>query len=163
MSMNGPDSAAANARSNLIRLALVVLAMTGVIAFYLGTGRVDLRDPVEVTARVTQPVTWTQGGPLSLDVAVTLTNNTDEPLPLSIASQCDIFQWFVADEDMNLVQSQRGDEPCVDVPMRGSLDANHKISGEFSLSLDPARVKPGDYILFIRYWGHELRQPITID
>ena len=26
MSMNGPDSAAANARSNLIRLALVVLA-----------------------------------------------------------------------------------------------------------------------------------------
>ena len=163
MSTNDPDSAAARARSNLIRLSLVVLAMTGVIAFYLGTGRVDLRDPVEITARVTQPVTWTETGPLTLEVHVTLANNTDEPLPLSLPSQCDIFRWFVTDEDRNLVQSQRGDEPCVDVPMKGSLEAKHSISGEFTLSLDPARVKPGSYILFLRYWGHELREPITID
>ena len=163
MSMNGPDSAAARARSNLIRLSLVVLAMTGVIAFYVVTGRVDLSEPVELTARVNQPTTWSENGPLTLDVAVTLANNTDEALPLSLPSQCDIFRWFVTDEDHNLVQSQRGDEPCVDVPMKGNLDPKTSISGEFTLSLDPARVKPGDYVIFMRYWGHELREPITID
>jgi hypothetical protein len=163
MNIENPDSAAARARSNLIRLSLVALAMTGVILFFVGTGRVDLNEPVELTARITQPTTWTENGPLTLNVAVTLANNTDEAMPLSLPSQCDIFRWFVADEDHNLVQSQRNDEPCLDVPMKGNLDAKTSISGEFTLTLDPTRVKPGDYILFLRYWDHELREPITID
>ncbi|MBC7103464.1 MAG: hypothetical protein H5U13_09645 [Parvibaculum sp.] len=162
MSMNNPDSAAEKARSNMMRLGLVAVAMAGVIAFYVLTGRVDLNEPVELTACVTQPATWTESGPLTLGVAVTLANNTDEPLPLSLASQCDIFRWFLTDEDQNLVQSQRSDEPCVDLPMQGNLEAKHNISGEFTLTLDPARVKPGRYILFMRYWGHEHREPVTV-
>ena len=47
--------------------------------------------------------------------------------------------------------------------MQGNLEAKHNISGEFTLTLDPARVKPGRYILFMRYWGHEHREPVTID
>ena len=163
MSMNGPESAAEKASSNMMRLGLVAVAMSGVIAFYVLTGRVELNDPVEVTARIAQPATWTANAPLTLNVAVTLANNTDEAMPLSLPSQCDIFRWFVADEDHNLVQSQRNDEPCLDVPMKGNLDAKTSISGEFTLTLDPARVKPGDYILFLRYWGYELREPVTID
>ena len=163
MSMSNPDSAAAKARSNMMRLGLVAVAMTSVIAFFVLTGRVDLNEPVELTARVTQPATWAESGPLTLGVAVTLANNTEEPLPLSLASQCDIFRWFLTDDDRNLVQSQRNDEPCVDLPMQGNLEAKHNISGEFTLTLDPARVKPGRYILFMRYWGHEHREPVTID
>ncbi|MEP2829202.1 hypothetical protein [Parvibaculum sp.] len=163
MSRNGPESAAEKASSNMMRLGLVAVAMSGVIAFYVLTGRVELNDPVEVTARIAQPATWTANAPLTLNVAVTLANNTDEAMPLSLPSQCDIFRWFVADEDHNLVQSQRNDEPCLDVPMKGNLDAKTSISGEFTLTLDPARVKPGDYILFLRYWGYELREPVTID
>lgn len=158
-----PETAAEKARSNLTRMSLVFLAMAGVIAFYIGTGRVQLNEPVELTARIAQPTSWSQTGPLTLDVVVTLANNTDEPLPLEVASQCDIFRWFVTDGDRNFVQSQRNEETCVDVPVRGELEGKHTISGEYSLSLDPARMPRGDYILFLRYWGHEIREPVTID
>jgi hypothetical protein len=32
----------------------------------------------------------------------------------------------------------------------------------FVLDLDPSRVRPGDYLLFLRYWGHEATEPVTI-
>jgi hypothetical protein len=163
MSAKDPNEAAQNARSNLIRMSLVVMAMTGVIAFMIGTGRVQLYDePIELTVQVTQPRSWTEAGPLILAVKTTLANNTGEAMPLEIGSQCNIFRWFLTDRDQNFVQSQRGDEACLDVPMRGELEGKHSISGEYTLELDPARVKPGDYILFMNYWGNERREPITI-
>ncbi|MBX3447349.1 MAG: hypothetical protein KF765_11400 [Parvibaculaceae bacterium] len=162
MPSRDPNEAALNARSNLIRMSLVFMAMAGVIAFYIGTGRVQLNDPVELTVQVTQPRSWTEAGPLTLAVNVTLANNTGEAMPLEIDSQCKIFRWFLTDRDQNFVQSQRGDEACVDVPMRGELEGKHSISGEYELELDPSRVKPGDYILFMNYWGNERREPVTI-
>ena len=161
MSAKDPNEAAQNARSNLVRMSLVFVAMAGVIAFYVGTGRVQLNEPVELTANVTQPRSWTETGPLTLAVSVTLANNTGEAMPLEIGSQCNIFRWFLTDRDQNFVQSQRGDEACLDVPMRGELEGKHSISGEYTLELDPARVKPGDYILFLNYWGIERLEPIT--
>jgi hypothetical protein len=163
MSDNNRRDAADKAGSNLTRMSLVFLAMGGVIAFYIGTGRVQLNDPVELTASISQPNTWTETGPLALDVSVTLANNTEEPLPLEVASQCDTFRWFLTDEDQNFVQSQRGEETCVEVPVRGELEGKHTISGNYTLTLDTSRVEPGNYILFLKYWGHELREPITID
>jgi len=163
MSDNNRRDAADKAGSNLTRMSLVVLAVAGVIVFYIGTGRVSLSEPVELTANISQPNTWTETGPLSLDVGVTLANNTEEPLALETSSQCDIFRWFLTDEDQNFVQSQRGEETCVDVPVRGEIEGKHTISGNYTLTLDPSRVKPGDYILFLKYWGHERREPITID
>ncbi|MBO6633427.1 hypothetical protein [Parvibaculum sp.] len=163
MSDNNRRDAADKAGSNLTRMSLVFLAMGGVIAFYIGTGRVQLNDPVELTASISQPNTWTETGPLALDVSVTLANNTEEPLPLEVASQCDTFRWFLTDEDQNFVQSQRGEETCVEVPVRGELEGKHTISGSYTLTLDTSRVEPGNYILFLKYWGHELREPITID
>ena len=66
MSTNNRESAAQKAQSNMMRLGLVAVAMAGVIAFYVLTGRVDLGEPVELTASVTQPATWTESGPLTL-------------------------------------------------------------------------------------------------
>lgn len=163
MSKIPPSDPVGEASRNMMRIALVVLSIVGVIAFFIVTGRVELNEPVELTVTVTQPATWTADAPLELRVAPVLANNTDEPLPLQLSSQCDIFRWFVTDPDQNLVQSQRGDEPCVDLPVKGELEAKHTMSGDYTLKLDSTRVKPGDYILFIRYWGHELREPLTID
>lgn len=163
MSGKTPKDAASAASSNLIRMALVVLAMAAVIAYYIGTGRVQLNEPVELTARIAQPATWTAAGPLTLTVGVTLANNRDEPLQLETSSQCNIFRWFLTDDNRDFIQSQRADDACIEVPVRGELEGNHTISGEYTLTLDPARVKPGDYIIFLNYWGHELRQPLTIN
>lgn len=163
MSKTTPPDPASEAGSNMMRIAFVVLGMVGVIAFFIVTGRVEMNEPVELTASITQPLTHKPGEPLLLEVAVVLANNTEEPLPLALPSQCDIFRWFIADSERDLVQSQRDDEPCVELPVTGELEAKHTMSGTYTLKLDPARVAPGDYILFIRYWGHEIREPVTIN
>lgn len=163
MSRTPPPDAAGEAGRNMMRFSLVVLAMVGVVMFFVVTGRVDMSEPVELTATVTQPATWNAAAPLELEVVLTLANNTEEALPLELPSQCEIFRWFLADKDKNLVQSQRDDEPCVDIPIKGALEPKHNMTGNYTVKLDPARVPPGDYILFIRYWAHELREPITIN
>ncbi|MCF8470677.1 MAG: hypothetical protein K9G30_07825 [Parvibaculum sp.] len=158
-----PHDPAGEASRNMMRIALVVLSMVGVVAFFVVTGRVEMNEPIELSAEVTQPRTHSEDAPLTLEIALILANNTDELLPLSIGSQCDIFRWFLTDEDQNFVQSQKDGEPCVDLPVKGNLEAKHQMTGSYTLKLDPHRVKPGDYILFVRFWGHELRQPVTID
>lgn len=163
MSGKDPKDVASEASSNLIRMALVVLAMVGVVVYFISTGRVQFNEPVELTARIAQPTTWTETGPLTLTVGVTLVNNQDEPLQLETSSQCNIFRWFLTDDNRDFIQSQRADDACIDVPVRGELEGKHTISGEYTLTLDPARVKPGDYIIFLNYWGHELRQKLTIN
>ncbi|MDX5366831.1 MAG: hypothetical protein LPK88_10350 [Alphaproteobacteria bacterium] len=163
MTPRDPGEAAANARSNLIRMSLVFMAVAGVIAFYVGTGRVQMNDPVELTARIAQQQVWTEDGPLELKVNITLANNTGEPIPLEAENNCTIFRWFLTDEDRNFVQAQRDEDVCIAVPVRDQLQGKHQVAGEYMLPLDTARVKPGRYILFMKYWGNELREPITID
>lgn len=164
MPSRDPSEAAQNARSNLIRMSLVFMAMTGVIAFMIGTDRVQLYDePVELTASVSQQQEWTESGPLDLKVNVTLINNTGDPIPLEAENNCAIFRWFLTDEDRNFVQAQRDEDVCIAVPMRDQLEGKHQVTDEYDLALDTSRVKPGRYILFIKYWGNELREPVTLD
>lgn len=163
MNPRDPSEAAQNARSNLVRMSLVFMAMAGVIAFYVGTGRVQLSEPVELTARIAQQQAWTETGPLSLKVNVTLANNTGEAMPLEAANNCEIFRWFLTDEDRNFIQAERDEEICFAVPVRDQLQGKHQVTGEYILTLDPGRVAPGRYILFIKFWGNELREPVKID
>ncbi|ABS64486.1 hypothetical protein Plav_2879 [Parvibaculum lavamentivorans DS-1] len=163
MAKRPTTEAAEEAGRNMMRFALVALAMVGVVMFFIVTGRVDMSEPVELTARLSQPATYSATSLTTLDVSLTLANNTDEALPLELRSQCDIFRWFVTDEDKNLVQSQRDDEPCVNLPVTGALEPKTNMTGNYTLNLDPTRVTPGDYILFIRYWGYEIREPLTIN
>lgn len=163
MNSRDPSEAAQNARSNLVRMSLIFMAMAGVIAFYVGTGRVQLSDPIELTARVAQQQAWTEAGPLELGVKVTLANNTGEAIPLEADNNCGIFRWFLTDEDRNFVQAQRDDEICFAVPVRDQLQGKHQVTGDYTLVLDTGRVKPGRYILFMKFWGIELREPVKID
>lgn len=163
MSRPDPKQAAESAKQNLMRLAIVVFAVVGVMAFFILTGRVDLTEPIELKVAVTQPLSHRPAEPLELQVAISLVNNTEEPLPLALKSQCDIFRWFVTDKDQNLIQSQRHGEPCLDLPVNGELDAKHSMSGNYTIALDPQRITPGNYILFMRYWGYESRERLKID
>lgn len=163
MKSRDPSEAAQNARSNLVRMSLIFMAMAGVIAFYVGTGRVQLSEPIELTARIAQQQAWTEAGPLELKVNVTLANNTGEPIPLEAGNNCEIFRWFLTDEDRNFVQAQRDEEICFAVPVRDQLMGKHQVTGEYMLGIDTGRVKPGRYILFIKFWGNELREPVKID
>ncbi|WP_339834103.1 hypothetical protein [uncultured Parvibaculum sp.] len=157
-----PDVADTAGR-NMMRIGLVAMAVVGVVTFFIATGRVQLEEPLVVTATPVQVEPWRADAPLKLDVEVKIANNSDEGLPLNVDSQCEIFRWIVLDAENEFVQSQSGNEPCVDLPVSGFLDPKHSLTGAYALELDPARVRPGDYRLFARYWGYEIRQPFTIE
>lgn len=157
-----PD-AAGEAGRNMMRIGLVAMAVVGVVTFFIATGRVELDEPLVVTATPVQVDPWHDGRePIRVDVEMKIANNSKEGLPLDVASQCEIFRWFVVDEADNLVQSQTEETPCIDMPVTGHLDPKHSLTGAYTLELDPRRVKPGSYRLFARYWGHEVRQPFDI-
>lgn len=141
----------------MMNQALVVLAMVGVIAFFIYSGNVEMDEPVSLTVETTQPA----GEPLRLNVAVKLTNNTKDGIALTVPTQCDVFNWFLTGKDKEFVQSKK-DETCAQQTVSTWLDAKHAMSENFVLDLDPARVKPGDYLLFLRYWGHEATAEVAI-
>lgn len=157
-----PNDVADSAGRNMMRIGLVAMAVVGVVTFFIATGRVELDEPLVVTATPVQVGTWIAGAPVKLDVEVQIVNNSDEGLPLEVSSQCEIFRWIVLDAESEFVQSQSGGEACVEVPVSGFLDPKHSLTGAYTLELDPARVKPGEYRLLARYWGHEIRQPFTV-
>ncbi|MEX2248076.1 MAG: hypothetical protein WD671_00465, partial [Parvibaculum sp.] len=147
---------------NMMRIGLVAMSMVGVVTFFIVTGRVDLEEPLVVTATPVQVASWREDAPVKLDVEMKIANNSKEGLPLEAASQCEIFRWIVLDAESEFVQSQTGGEPCVELPVSGFLDPKHSLTGAYTLELDPTRVKPGEYRLLARYWGYEVRQPFTI-
>lgn len=149
-------------RRNITLSSLVFLAVVGVIAYFIVTGKVDMGDPVRMEANVTQTVNYgpTQG-PV-LQVEATVVNDQDETLPVQAKTQCKIFQWFLLDKDGALIEAQLPNPNCADVPATNFIEPHHKMTDKFTLQLDQRRVQPGDYVLFMRYWGHEGRQQVTI-
>lgn len=157
-----PD-AADTAGRNMMRIGLVAMAVVGVVTFFIATGRVQLDEPLVVTATPVQVEPWREDAPLKLDVEMKIVNNSDDGLPLEAASQCEIFRWIVLDAESEFVQSQGEGDACVDLPVSGFLDPKHSLTGAYALELDPKRVRPGDYRLLARYWGYEVRQSFTIE
>ncbi len=157
-----PD-AADTAGRNMMRIGLVAMAVVGVVTFFIVTGRVELDEPLVITATPVQVAPWREGAPVKLDVEMKIVNNSKDGLPLNVASQCEIFRWIVLDAESEFVQSQSDREACVDLPVSGFLDPKHSLTGAYALELDPTRVQPGEYRLLARYWGHEVRQSFTIE
>ncbi|GEM_PF-1154850 len=158
-----PNDVADSAGRNMMRIGLVAMAVVGVVTFFIATGRVELEEPLVVTATPVQVGTWVAGAPVKLDVEVKIANNSNEGLALEVASQCDIFRWIVLDAESEFVQSQAGGDACIDLPVSGFLDPKHSLTGAYALELDPKRVTPGDYRLLVRYWGYEVRRSFTIE
>lgn len=142
--------------------AFAVFAIVSVIAYFIYSGNVELDDPVTLAVTATQVDPSVPGKPFSLNLVLKLTNNTKEGVALTSPTQCDVLRWFVTGKDREFVQSQNADDTCPKVTVSNWLDAKHSINEKLVLQLDPARVRPGEYLIFVRYWGHEVQEPITI-
>lgn len=144
----------------MMNMAVAMLAAVGVIAYFIYTGNVQPDEPVKLL------VTTEQGAPaangeIPLALTVRLENNTKDGMVLNAPTQCDVFRWFITNTNKEFVQSQ-ATGMCAQVVVTNYLEGNHAMTEKYTLALDPSRVKPGDYLLFVRYWGHELTQPLTI-
>lgn len=146
----------------MINMSFAVLAAVGVIAYFIYTGAVKPDEPVTLTVTTDQPEASVANQPVKVDVTVRLENNTKETQALTAATQCDVFRWFLTDDKKEFVQSQADDKVCAQVTVSTALAGRHIMTEKFPVELDPRRVHPGDYRLFIRYWGQETDVPLTI-
>ena len=150
-------------RRNVTLSSLVFLAIVGVVAYFIVTGKVDMNgDPVRMEASVAQTVNYAEDRAPVLTVDATVVNDSDKTLTVQAETQCKIFQWFLLDKDGSLIEAQLPNPNCADVPATNFVEPHHKMTDKFTLELDQRRVQPGDYVLFIRYWGYEGRQQVTI-
>ncbi len=146
----------------MMNQALAVLAMVGVIIYFLYAGNVQPDEPVTFGTTVTQASATAPGQPIKLDVALTLTNNTKDGIALTVPTQCEVFNWFLTDTDKEFVQSKNEEPDCPKQTVSTWLDGKHAMNETFTLDLDPNRVKPGTYLLFLRYWDHKTIERVTI-
>lgn len=146
----------------MMNMSFAMLAVIGVIAYFIYTGTVKPDEPVKLTLTATQTEPAAPDTPIKVSLAVRLENNDDKGLALTAPTRCDVFRWFLTDTKKEFVQSQADDQVCAQVTVSTWLEAHHAMSETFAIELDPKRVKPGDYRFFIRYWGHETNEAITI-
>lgn len=146
----------------MMNQALVVLAMVGVIAYFVYSGNIQPDEPVTLSVETTQAEAAAPDRPIRLSVTLKLANNTKDGVALTVPTQCEVFNWFLTGKDKEFVQSKKDEAACPQQTVSTWLDAKHTMTETFVLGLDPARVKPGAYLLFLRYWGHELTKPVTI-
>ena len=135
--------------------------VTGV-AVLISTGILDTDPPIELEVTTEQQARWVEGGTLNLSAWPKLSNNTDEGMALSADSRCHVFRWVLLTPGDAFVQAEN-EQGCSDVKVQQWLPAKTSQSDEFTLVLDPKRVKPGDYNLAVRYWGEETVVPVTIE
>lgn len=146
----------------MMNQAFAVLAIVAVIAYFIYSGNVQVDEPVTLAVTTSQTQPSVPGKPFALELTLRLTNNTKEGMALTSPTQCDVLRWFITGKDKEFVQSQNDDQVCEKVTVSSWLDAQHSINETRVLQLDPARVRPGDYLIFVRYWGHEVEAPLTI-
>lgn len=142
--------------------ALVVLSMCAVIVYFIYSGNVQLDDPVSLKVELTQGTPTTPGGEIPLTVDITFANNTDKGMALTAPTQCDVFNWFVTGTDKEFVQAKNDPADCPKQAVTTWLDSKHQMKETFKVGLDPKRVHPGDYLFFVRYWGHESIENLKI-
>lgn len=146
---------------SMMNQAFVVTAMVLLIFYFVYTGKVQPDEPVTLEITATQGTTE-PGKDIPVTVAVKLSNNTKEGMSLTVPTQCDTFNWFLTGPDKEFVQAKGTEDVCPKTAVSTWLEGEKAMQENFVLQLDPARVRPGEYKLFMRYWGHEMTQDITI-
>lgn len=146
----------------MMNMSIAMLAAVGVIAYFIYTGAVQPDEPVKLIVTGIERNAAQPGKPIEMDISVRLENNGKEGISLTAPTQCDVFRWFITDKNKEFVQSQTDQQVCAQVTVSTYLEKDHAMNETFPVELDPKRVKPGEYLLFVRYWGHEANTPITI-
>ncbi len=146
----------------MMNQALIVLAMIGVVIYFVYFGDIQPEEATTFDVTLTQATPTAPSIAIPLTVAITLTNNTKSGIALTADTQCAVFNWFLTGTDREFVQSKEEPSDCAKQTVSTWLDSKHVMKQTFTLALDPARVHPGDYLLFLRYWGHEVIEKVTI-
>lgn len=147
----------------MMNQSMVVLGIVGVIIYFVYFGELAPEEPIALTAEITQGVSQGAESPIPLTLDIKLANHTKEGTALTVPTPCDTFNWFLTGPDNEFVQSKRTEGECPQQTVSTWLDAQKAMTETFALDLDPKRVHPGEYNLYIRYWGHEKIQRITIE
>lgn len=143
--------------------ALVALAICAVIVYFIYSGNVELDDPISLKIALTQGAPAKPGDAIPLTVDITFANNTEEGIALTSPSQCDVFNWFLTGTDREFVQSKEEPVDCPKQTVTTWLDSKHAMKESFTIALDPNRAHPGNYLFFVRYWGHENIENLKIE
>lgn len=146
----------------MMNQAFIVLAMIGVVIYFVYFGDIQPDETTTFDVVLTQDTPTAPNTAIPLTVAITFTNNSKDGIALTSQTQCDVFNWFLTGTDKEFVQSKEEPSDCPKQTVSTWLDGKHILKQTFTLELDPARVHPGDYLLFLRYWGHETTQKLTI-
>ena len=146
----------------MMNQALAVLAMVGVIVYFIYSGNVELDEPVVFEVTATQSTAAGTANVIPITLALRLTNMSKEGAALTVPSQCNTFNWFLTGLDNEFVQSMADEGECKKQTVSTWLDTNKAMEETHVLALDPKRVHPGEYRLHVRYWGHETTKDITI-
>lgn len=146
----------------MMNQALVVTGMIFVIFYFVYTGKVAPDEPMTLEVTTVQGASTGPDKPIPIAVALKLSNNTKQGVPLSIPTQCDMFKWFLTDPAGEFVQAKGEGDDCPKASVNIWLEGEKAMEEKFDLMLDPKRVHPGDYKLHIRYWGHEQTQDLVI-
>lgn len=137
----------------MVRSTLILVVAIVVVGLVLDGGYIDIEDPDKVTLTA-------QFGPLEgeiypLIVIARVQNISDEPMSLTSPNPCDVFRWFLLDENNDFIQS-KPQEACTQVAMSTHLAPGKFQETEFILPIDARRVEPGGNLrLRYRYWGIE--------
>ncbi len=157
-----PPSPASELGQRMINMSVAMIAIVGVIAYFLYTGAVEPDEPVKLTVSAVQRDAASGEKSIPMNIDVRLENNSKERIALTAPNQCEIFRWFLTDSKNEFVQSQSDEGACTQVTVSTALDAHRAMNESFPVELDPNRVRPGEYRIYVRYWGHEANAPVTI-
>lgn len=162
MAASPPPVQPSDLGQRMINSSIAIVAIVGVIAYFVYTGAVEPDEPVQLSVVATAADAATPGKPIAVDIALTLENGGKEGIALTAPTPCDVFRWFLTDTNNEFVQSQTDAEVCAQVTVSAYLEARHAMKETFPIKLDPARVKTGEYRIHVRYWGHEAEAPVVI-
>lgn len=157
-----PPAKPSDLGQRMITSSIAIMAIVGVIVYFLYTGAVELDEPVQLTVVAAVPDAATADKPIAVDLALTLENGGKEGIALTAPTACEVFRWFLTDTENEFVQSQADAEVCAQVTVSTYLDGRHAMKETFPIKLDPARVKPGEYRIHVRYWGYETEAPVVV-
>jgi hypothetical protein len=134
---------------SLIMLGIIV-AVVLIVRMNPSLFQDDIHLELDAPSRVT-----VSDGPAEFVITARLINNTNEPVHLTVESDCKVLQWFVLDGNGSFVEAGIR-EDCNDLPASQILQPDHFTSYAHTIRLDTSRyVARKRYRLHYRFWGHE--------
>lgn len=137
----------------MVRSTLLLVVAIVVVGLVVDGGYIDIEDPDKVT--LTAQFGPLEDGVYPLKVSARVQNISDDPMLLTSPTPCDVFRWFLLDDNNDFIQS-KPEEVCPQAMVSLNLAAGKYQEAEFILPIDARRIEPGGNLrLRYKYWGIE--------